>query len=485
MVTPYQERADVVAVIDRYRLCKQAERKVSPRREAQTFKLLIGVLGRQPRLVAVIHEDDADAIRAYQREGYEIHTMNGDRPQALPQLLASERRRLMPKQLVVVSDDAAFGDLCTQAAQRKTRVTIWSPSGQPAETLADAQFETRALDELWPQAYFPAGPAFVWLDIENLLIGLKQQGLVFGIADFVAALKEEIADLGEITGIVAYGDYGLLRESFGYDVQRELEQRGVRTRYQVNLRGKNSADMEIASDIHTYLEHNSNVETVILGTGDRDFRPAVDAARAKGKRVVLLALKDSLSRELQHAVDEVRYLDKHFVTAPVPVMAHSHNMHRIFLLRFITFLEQHQWQWVYRDRLPADLAETGFLTQTIQDGLLLEQNGNGASRLSLNMAHPLVCAAKYVAWWIPDRVTHLIQEKGMPYVDTKFLARGMEMDRKCRELDIGQDRASAEQWLHAAATAGLVLEAHQHHPNTPEKLLDIWLPVGYSQEFSA
>ncbi|MBN1921647.1 MAG: NYN domain-containing protein [Anaerolineae bacterium] len=482
MVTSDQEHAEVVAVVDRYQLYEQnhhARCKATPQREAQTFKLLVGVFGQQKRLVAIVHEDDAEAIQAYGNSGYEVHTMNGDRPQALPQFLAAESRLLAPKHLVVVSDEAAFGDLCTQAAQCKTHVMIWSPSGQPAETLTNSQFETRALDELWPQEYLATGPAFVWLDIENLLIGLKQQGLIFTIADFVSALKTEISDLGEITGIVAYGDYGLLRESFGFDVQRELEQRGVRTRYQMNLHGKNSADMEIASDIHTYLEHQSNMETVVIGTGDRDFRPAVDTAHAKGKRVVLLALKDSLSRELQRAADEVRYLDKRFVIASLPVKANSHETGRIFLLRFIAFLKQQQRQWVNRDHLPADLATMHLLAQAIQDGLLLEQHNNGVSRISLNVAHPLVHAAEYAAWWIPQRVAYLIQEKGMPYVDTSFLAKGMQMDQKCRELGIGQDRAAAAQWLDVAAAAGLVLKARQRHPNTPDKMLDIWLPVGY------
>lgn len=480
MGTAYQDHPDVLAVIDRYRLYEQAGRKVSPRREAQIFKLLVGVLGRQRRLLAVIHEDDTEALQAYQSEGYEIHTMNGDRPQVLPHFLTQQRQSAHPKHLVIVSDDPAFGGWCVAAAQQKTRVTIWLPSGRASGALADVRFDARPLDELLPDSYLaPQGAACVWLDIENLLFGLKQQGLTPNISTFVAALKAELADVGEITGMIAYGDYGLLRDAFGYDVQRELEQCGIRTRYQVNLRGKNSADMEIASDIHTHLEQNPLLGTVIIGTGDRDFRPALEAAHTKGKRVILLVLKDSLSGELQRAADEVRYLDRHFAIAPTRVVVDHCEASLIFLLRFVAFLKQHQWQWVYRDRLPVDLATTEFLAQAIQDGLLLEQNNDGISRISLNVAHPLARLIEYAAWWIPQRVIYLIQEKGMPYVDTSFLAKGMQMDQKCRELGIGQDRAAAAQWLDAAAAAGLVLKARQRHPNTPDKMLDIWLPVGY------
>ena len=469
---------EVVAFVDRYRLYEHHHRNghtVSPQREAQTFKLLFGVLGKEKRLVAIIHENDKEAEQAYQREGYEIHTMNGNRPQALPRLLEQQQCNAGIKQLVVVSDDPVFGNLCTSAMQQDTHVAVWSPSGQHPVRLADPRFAMRTLDELLPSDYIQPGAVFVWLDIENLLIGLKQQGIVPSMKNFVNALKTEIADLGQIMGIVAYGDFGLLRDTLGYDVQRELEKCGVRTRYQVNLHGKNSADMEIASDIHTHLEQDDMLQTVIIGTGDRDFRPAIEAARAKGKHVVLLALKDNLSRELQQVADEVRYLDKHFAGASVPDKSQQHTTQLSLKLQLVAFFGQQQW--INRNSLPMGSAEADFLTNAIQEGLLLEQDDGNDIKISLNTVHPLVLAVQYAARWIPQRVAYLIREKGMPYVDTNFLTKGMQMDHGCRELNIGQDRVTAEAWLHAAAIAGLLHKSQQPHPKTPDKVLDIWLPA--------
>lgn len=484
--TPYQERyttrTEVVAIVDRYQIRERNNRygyKVDPQREARFIKLIVNALGRDKRLVSILHEDDQEAIAAYGAEGYEIHTMNGDRPQALLQFVNGQYKTAPPEQLVVISNDAAFGGLCAFVAQQNTRVVIWSPSGHPPNDLMDSRFDARALNEVLPEEYIQSGTAAVWLDLENSLISLQKQGLTPSMGTFVAAIREEIADFGDITSLIAYADYTLLRETFGYDVQRELEKCGVRTRYQVNLHGKNSADMEIASDIHTHLEHNPTVGTVIIATGDRDFRPSVEAARARGKKVILLALKDNLSQELKRAADDVRYLDKYFAVASQPTIPLPSNEQRAYLLRLLNFLSEQRWSWVYQNRLPAEVISPTALTSAIQDGLLLaEQTDGKPAKLTLNPVHPLVKAATCAVWWIPQRVIYLIQEKGMPYVDTNYLARGMQMDTKCQEANLGQTRPEAAKWLEAAAAAGLIKRIRQAHPNAPEKLLDTWRPIG-------
>lgn len=476
-------REEIVAFVDRYQLHEQHRRhnyKIDPHREAQTLKLLFGVLGRRKRLVAILNEDDKDAIQAYGSEGYEIHTMNGDRPQALLQLLNGEYKHTPPEHLVIISNDTSFGGLCAFAAQNNTRVAVWAPTGRIPDDFVDPRFDTRYLNELLPETYIQLGTIAIWLDIENLLISLKTKGLVPDIKVFVDAIRAETEDLGDTAHLVAYGDYGLLEETLGYNVQRELEKLGVRTRYQINLHGKNSADMEIASDIHTYIEHDPTVKTVIIGTGDRDFRPSVDAAHAKGKKVIILALKDNLSQELKRAADDVRYLDKYFlVEAPQQIPVDTRDTQMLFLLRFAHFLNQHDWRWTYRDRLPTDIASVELLNQALERGLLQEQ-GDLNSKLSINMNQLLAQTAQHVAWWLVGRIDHLIRQKGMPYVDTNFLIKGMQMDKRCQELGIGQNWTDARDWLEAANEAGLIVKTRQPHPRTPNKFIDTWWPVGDS-----
>lgn len=488
MYTAYPQsfgpREEVVAIVDRYRLYESGKRhdiKVDPQREAGLLKLLLGVLGRNRRLVAILNEEDNEAISAYQEQAYEIKSMNGDRPHAIQRLIKEEFDRPPPKHLVIVSDDPAFATICAFAAHHNTQVSVWSPSGRVPDDLLDARFDTRYLNELLPDTYIQLGTAVVWLDIENLLIGLKQKGVVPDIETFVEAVREEVSDLGDVTGIVAYGDFGLLRESFGVDVQRKLEQLGVRTRYQVNMHGKNSADMEIASDIHTFLERDPNVETVIIGTGDRDFRPSVDAAHGKGKKVIILALKDNLSRDLRQAADDVRYLDKYFApdeVEQVPVTADLRNRWVPILLRLAHFLNQRHWRWAYRDKV-SSIISSDELQGAMEAGLLKHGRNGDTRTITFDFDHPLAREIRHMAWWIVGRVDYLIKEKEMDYVDSNFLARGMRMDKKCKELNVGQERRDAEAWLDAAATAGLIVKDTCPHPDTPTKQIDTWWPKGY------
>ncbi|MGC9398240.1 MAG: NYN domain-containing protein [Anaerolineae bacterium] len=474
-------RDEVVAIVDRYQLQERSKRrnvKVDPAREAEMLRLLLGVYGRNKRLIAVLNEDDRDAISAYKKHAYEVKPMNGDRPNALRRLIKEEFDRPSPKHLVVISDDPAFSTLCTFAARNNTQVSVWSPTSRIPEDLRDARFDVRYLNELLPDTYIQLGVAVVWLDIENLLIGLKEKGVIPDIKTFVDAIRQEVSDLGDVTSIIAYGDFGLLRKIFGTDVQRKLEQLGVRTRYQVNVHGKNSADMEIAGDIHTYLERDPNVETVIIGTGDRDFRPSVDAAHGKGKKVIILALKESLSRDLRQAADDVRFLDKYFTAdtpSPTPVTAELRNRWVPILLRFADRLHSRRWRWAYRDKV-SDLFSSDEIREALEAGLLKHGRDGDPRTLTFDFNHPLACQVYHMAWWIVERVEYLVNEKGMPYVDTHYLARGMRRDAKCRDLDIGQDRADAEAWLHAAAAADLIVKRTQPHPKAPHKQIDTWWP---------
>jgi uncharacterized LabA/DUF88 family protein len=316
----------------------------------------------------------------------------------------------------------------------------------------------------------------VWLDVENLLFGAQSLGWEPDIEAFVEVIRTVTADIGEVTQIIAYGDFGLLRERLGSDVQRTLEELGVRTRYQINVRGKNSADMEIARDVHTAIEHNEMLGTVIIGTGDRDFRPTIDLARKRGKDVVLLALKSDLSKQLRMAVQDIRYLDEYLMpsipTASCPV--DPRNAWVPLLMRVAGFLKRHHWQWAYCDRLEGVLTPEQ-LQGAIEEGFLRKPgHPSHANTVALNLTHPLTQAVHHMASWIPGRIDYVINEKQLPYVDTNYLARGMQMDRKCRDLSIGQKRSAAEAWLAAAAAAGLVTRQTRPHPKTPGHIIDTW-----------
>lgn len=277
------------------------------RQEAYALKALAHSLGKQLRLHAIINRHDPISFSAYSKADYHIHVMNGDRPAALYYLVQAMLAQPMPGVLVVVSDDPIFVPLCLKAQLAGTRVVIVSPTGKPPQVLRRRGFDIRLLATLLANHRLPT-KTIVFLDIENLLRSLcggkghRQLNL--------RVITDALAKLSQVMAIHAYGDFTHLARQFHCDVRSRLEARRIITHQTDNIRGKNSADMEIASAIHTALAENPEITTFALGTGDRDFRPVVERAQALGKEVVLLASVHTVSRQLAKLADQVIYLGR-------------------------------------------------------------------------------------------------------------------------------------------------------------------------------
>ncbi|MBI2551974.1 NYN domain-containing protein [Candidatus Uhrbacteria bacterium] len=58
---------------------------------------------------------------------------------------------------------------------------------------------------------------------------------------------------------------------------------------------KGDFDVELTMDI---LDHITEYDTAILLSGDSDFAPVVDRVKSHGKRIIVMSVKDHISREL-------------------------------------------------------------------------------------------------------------------------------------------------------------------------------------------
>lgn len=459
--------AKVKMIVDRYRLREQERWSVKPDVEAAQLKALATVMDPAPQLVAIVHEADVTSQRAYQALGYTVYAMNGDRPQVLPEVLLAETATPSYETLVIVSDDGAFTPLIEAATRAEIPVQLWTTQNDLPFSYRSSMVTVRTLTNLFPAAFMQDEPiASVWVDLENVLFGLVEQGR----APDVVRLLDVIKTLSgaPIQACHAYGDFARLREALGYDVQRVLEEHGVHTVYQVNRRGKNSADMRMVTEIQAALMSHDAPTTVVLVSGDRDFSPLIEVLHAHGKRVVVLACRDTLSRELQQQADAVHVLDEHF-ERQVPVYEATTHEDKVYLLKVLAYLKQRGWKWMYIAKLP-DTLQTPALARALSLGTLLHEG----DRLRPNYGHPLTRAAACAVWWLPDRIRYLLEQKAMPYVDTKYLARGMAMAPACREADLGQTYEDAKTWLDAAADAGVIARMVMPHPNTPEKRITTW-----------
>jgi uncharacterized LabA/DUF88 family protein len=483
---------DVIQIVDTYPQETDGHRRTlknDPDREAEGLSNLAKLLGRHPRKIAIVSRDDEPRLLAYQREDYEIIKINGgNRDTELRRFIfemTAQIKRDAPKHTVLVSHDPEFVFLC-EAAAPHTDLAVWAESGAVPRELAERHYNFRPLEELLPFLKIPR--VDVRLDLENILIGLIQRGWVANVPALISAIRQSLNDLGEIVRITAYADWSELARNHGgpnVNWQRDLTLAGGESRYVVNQHGKNTADMLIADDIRSLVELNPSssgaIDVIVLATMDRDFRPIVETAQRKGKRVVVLGLEQSISQELRAAVKEVRYLDKHLMMQPTGVTSQPDPKHEdvSLMLKVAAWMQQKRWRRAYRDQLDQEfssLAEP--LDKLISDGWLVptpnsrvDHQGRALS-LEVNPDKPSAQAAYYLARWIPERIHYCL--KRMAYVDTHYLAIGMNKDRILGQLGIAQSRVAAENWLNAAANAGLVVAREQGHPETPAKRITVW-----------
>lgn len=504
---------EVILVVDQFNRYKDATKrgeKIDPSYEAQGLAQLIKPFGRHEQRIAIVSTEDTLGTTAYQNAGYETISVNGNRAEELTKFIRRMNRTIdttRPQQLVIVTTDPAFSILCDQAVYtNQTKLAVWAPGATVPPELTEAAYGYRPLEDLLPNIKIPR--VDIRIDWENLYIGLEKRGWKPDPKGLIEALKAEAATLGTPVSIVAYADWTLLSKGNKQDPQRELALLGVETRYQVNISGKNSADMKIADDISTLLERDhgapDGVDVILLGTCDRDFRPTVERAKAKGKRLVVVGLEQGVSWQLKQVAGEVRYLDQRLDLSSNP--RPSDGVHSTpwednaeLLMRVWAYLNKKNWKWVYTDTLieDADLGpdgegrmrravETRLFTRRFRQTKDELNQTSEKETLIPNQGHILVQATSYLSRWIPNRIGYCLQERGMPWVDSNFLAKGMAMDNQLQKLGVGQERREVDGWLHLAEKAGLVVKEERASPHNPERIINTWtLPVDDRNEGSA
>jgi hypothetical protein len=493
-------RHDVILIADQFereRITAQRGEKIDENSEAQALGTLPKPLGRDLGLIALVSEHDEPGLNAYGKAGFEIIAMNGNRPAEVSKLIAEMQSLLStspPSHLILMTTDPKFAPLCQSAlANPNTELRVWAPAADVPPELAEPEYNFRQLEELLPDSKVPNVVAC--FDYENLHIGLLQRGYIPDPAALVTTIRSKLADLGNIANIFAYADWDLLSQGSGRNLQRELTVLGVRTRYQVNIKGKNTADMEMADDIRTLLDKDNRAsdspDIIVLGTRDRDFRRTLDNAKARGKRIILLTLHNGLSNELRAVAEkDVRYLDDMLglpkdCTQVSSKMAPTDNAVVDLILKTELWLRRQGQEWACTDALLAAVAPgpegASLLQKAVAAGAFAhsQRSVDGAESvdmITLAAEHKTVQAVRHIIAWLPDRITYALQRKPkpLPWVGTKYLADGMQMDVICQRLNIGQSQEDAHRWLDRLAAAGLVIRRRMPHPDTPTNMITTW-----------
>lgn len=156
--------------------------------------------------------------------------------------------------------------------------------------------------------------AALFIDWDNLKAGLKSQGR----QPNVSSLLDAVGHRGRVVIARAYADWQQRYNSFD---PPNLYAAGIEPVY-VPVRSyngkilKNSADVKLAVDCIDLLNTAPHLKVFFLLSGDSDLVHLVNFLRARGKRVVVIAVSQTLSPTLSENVDELLIYDVDIEPAP-------------------------------------------------------------------------------------------------------------------------------------------------------------------------
>jgi uncharacterized LabA/DUF88 family protein len=149
--------------------------------------------------------------------------------------------------------------------------------------------------------------AALFIDWDNIKVGLK----ALGRQPNVSSLLDAAGHQGRVIIARAYADWQQKTHSFD---PPNLYAAGIEPVYvPIRMQGgrilKNSADVKLAVDCIDCLNTAPHLKVFFLVSGDSDLVHLVNFLRARGKRVVVIAVSNTLSTTLSDNVDEVLIYD--------------------------------------------------------------------------------------------------------------------------------------------------------------------------------
>jgi len=149
--------------------------------------------------------------------------------------------------------------------------------------------------------------AALFIDWDNLKVGLKD----ISRQPNVSSLLDAVNQRGRVVIARAYADWQQRANAFDppnlYAAGIEPVYVPVRMHHGRTL--KNSADVKLAVDCIDFLNTAPHLKTFFLVSGDSDLVHLVNFLRARGKRVVVVAVSHTLSQVLADNLDELLIYD--------------------------------------------------------------------------------------------------------------------------------------------------------------------------------
>ncbi len=203
----------------------------------------------------------------------------------------------------------------------------------------------------------------LFVDYENLFYSMHNK---FQCQPDPMELVNIALQYGQLVVAKAYGDFEkniYIKAEVPKVRASSLEIVHTRTEI-IGGKEKSFTDFKILEDLFVFKEENKDVNTVILATGDGHFSNIVARMKIRdGKKVVVVAVKGSLSRELQMAAGKEDSLEINGISYEVDL----EDLNRFILnqeekYQYLTFIRTTQ---AYLDSLDVPLERKDFYQKKI------------------------------------------------------------------------------------------------------------------------
>ncbi len=211
------------------------------------------------------------------------------------------------------------------------------------------------------------GKVALFVDYENLFYSMHNK---FQCQPDPMELVNIALRYGQLVVARAYGDFEkniYIKAEVPKVRASSLEVVHTRTEM-IGGKEKSFTDFKILEDLFVFKEENKDVDTVVLATGDGHFSNIVARMKIRdGKKVVIVAVKGSLSRELQMAAGKEDSLEINGISYEVDL----EDLNRFILnqetrYQYLTFIRTTQ---AYLDSLDVPLERKDFYQKKIVTAL--------------------------------------------------------------------------------------------------------------------
>ncbi len=147
----------------------------------------------------------------------------------------------------------------------------------------------------------------VYLDFENLAISAETSSSQINALQ-IKAIMEYAATKGNICLKHAYADWS--KDLFS-QYQSALLELGFELIHLPgsNLQGKNGADVRLAIDVIEHLHKHTDIQTILIGSGDSDFIPLMQRLQARNKEVVIVGFEHSVAQLIKRNSAEFKSME--------------------------------------------------------------------------------------------------------------------------------------------------------------------------------